>query len=1026
MFILAIFIRLLNKSNRMRIFIACLTILLSISSALAQGTVIKGKIIDQNTNEPIAGATVSAGSDNTTITNVNGEFQLTVDDTYQNITIVAEGFASQTIFLGGKTTLDVSMNSSKGTQSGGSVLSNDDLGSQPVTDLEQSAQGRAAGVFIQNSGGKLGQGAKVRIRGGSSLTGSNEPLYVVDGVPLTSGNQSDIDPSTIESMEILKDAAATALYGSRAANGVVIITTKKGKKGFKADVELQYGVSEVPKKLDLMSPDEYRVLFFEYTMRALLAGIPVDGAGVSATNLGNLLSEENLETWYTDLVELRNTAVSNGETQVSYTFPNNDELTMSTNNPIFRNTYNTDWQDLAFRRGDSKRANINLSGGSEKQNALLNLNFLDQEGILIGNDFQRFGSRLNLNSQWSDKVSSSISFGYAHTGNNQVNEDGNDGNPVQMILLPPGDAPDPDNNYVLLVRSSEYNPQTEIYGSTYFETTDRINGSASVSLELTDQLSLNIDGGLDLLDLSNERRQGPATQEGTPTGFSQLSTSKVTNYLFNGTLNYSKPVGDNSLSALVGTAYQSSQSEFTYKSARINSISELEALSENDPSLLNVLVPGSAFDFLSFFGSVGYDIADKYSFTLNARADGSTKVSEDNRFGIFPALAFSWTLSNESFLAGVAPVSFLQLNLSGGLIGNTPEDDFLYRTNYYNIIYGDLDGYRLSNLGNAGLKWETTQQFDFSLAYGLFDNRLSGSIGGYYKYTYDLLFPTPISQLSGLSSAIDNAGEMVNMGIEFDVTGLIVDAGDFSWDASFNISNNKNEIKNIGGQPLISGNNAFIEGEAAGAFYMPKYLGVDRISGEALYDDGNGLPTSDYDLAVSQGRQVVGNPNPKFYGGLTNNLTYKNFNFNFMFQFVEGIDLYWESGEIIANSGYGLYNQTSDQLDRWYAPGDESSNPKLNPALETPNPSSRWIVDGSYIRLKTVTLSYNIPVNFGSLSVYVGGQNLLTFSDYPGYDPDVSYSDPAGGTFAANINRGIAFFTAPQPRIFTTGVKIGF
>ena len=1009
----------------MRIFIACLTILMSASFAMAQGTVIKGKIIDQSTNEPVAGATVSTGPDNSTLTNANGEFELTVEDTYQNITVSAEGFGTQTIFLGGKTKVDVSLQNMTAKTSG-NVLSTDDLGNQPVTDLEQSTQGRAAGVFVQNSGGKLGQGAKVRIRGGSSLTGSNEPLYVVDGVPLTSGNQSDIDPSTIESMEILKDAAATALYGTRAANGVVLITTKKGQKGFKADVELQYGISETTKKLDMMSAEEYRLLFFEYTLRALIAGIPVDGAGVSATTLGNFISAENLDKWYTELVSARDAAVSSGDDQVSYTFDNGDELTMSTNNPIFRNIYDTDWQDLAFRRGNSTRANVNLSGGSANQNVLLNLNYLNQEGILIGNDFDRFGSRFNLSSKWSDRISSTISVGYAHTGNNQVNEDGNDGNPVQMALLPPGDAPDPTNNYVLQVRSSEYNPQTEIYGSTYFESTDRVNGSASVNVELSDELSINVDGGIDLLDLSNERRQGPSTQEGTPTGFSQLSTAKVTNYLFNGSLNYDKPVGDNNLSALIGTAYQSSTSDYTYRSARINSISDLEGLSESDPSLQNLLIPGSAFEFLSFFGSVGYDISNKYSFTLNARADGSTKVSENNQFGIFPAVAFGWTLSNESFLAGSSQISFLELNISAGLIGNTPEDDFLYRTNYYNVLYGDLQGYRLSNLANSSLKWESTQQFDFGISYGLFDNRLTGSLGGYYKYTYDLLFPVPISQLSGQSSSIDNAGEMVNMGIEFDVTGLIIDGGDFQWNASFNISNNKNEIKSIGGQPLISGNNAFIEGESAGVFYMPKYLGVDPISGAALYDRGDGVPTSDYDLAVSDGRQVVGNPNPKFYGGLTNNLSYKNFNFNFMFQFVEGIDLYWESGEIIANSGYGLYNQTRDQLDRWYASGDDTNNPKMNPALETPNPSSRWIVDGSYIRLKTVTLSYDIPVNFGTLSVYVGGQNLLTFSDYPGYDPDVSYSDPAGGTFAANINRGVAFFSAPQPRIYTTGIKIGF
>ncbi|MEQ8552690.1 MAG: SusC/RagA family TonB-linked outer membrane protein [Cyclobacteriaceae bacterium] len=1009
----------------MRIIITGLIVLLSCQWSWAQELSVEGKITDPATNEPIVGALVTVtGTSTSTLTNTQGEYKLSISDSYQSLTITADGYTTQEVFLGGKTKVDLSLKSSASTNRLKNTLGSEDLGNQPVVDLEQSTQGRAAGVFVQNSGGKLGQGTKVRIRGGSSLTGSNEPLYVVDGVPLTSDNQSDIDPSTIESMEILKDAAATAIYGSRASNGVVLITTKKGKSGkIKADVEYQFGISQAQKRLDLMSADDYRLLFFEYTMRALLAGLPVDGAGLSASNLASFISQENLEIWYKDLVDLRNNA--SGST-VTYAFPNGDELTMSTNNPIFRNVYDTDWHDEAFRTGISHRGNVNVSGGSSKQQVFANINYLDQEGILIGNTYERLGARLNFASEWSDRVSSNISIGYARTVNNRVNEDGNDGNPVQMVLLPPGDQPDPNNNYALRVRSSEYNPQTEIYGSTNLETANRLNGSASVNVELTDNLELNVDGGIDYLDILDERRQGPATQEGTPDGFSQIGTSEVFNYLFNGSLNYNKSIGENSLGVMVGSSYQRSQSLYTYRSARINSLADLESLPETNPSLLSIPVPGSAFAFLSFFGSVDYQIANKYSVALTARADGSSRFSEENQIGVFPAASFGWTLSNESFLAGNNRLSFLQLDLSFGLLGNTPFDDFLYRTNYYNVLYGDNSGVRISNLGNTGLKWESTQQFDAGLSFGFLANKITGSITYYLKNTSDLLFPVPVTQTTGFASVIQNGGELSNSGIEFEITSTNVEQGEFSWQTSFNISTNKNEIKDIGGRPLISGANAFIEGEAAGVFYLPKYLGVDPSSGRALYDDGNGLATTNYDDALANGRQVVGNPNPKYYGGLTNNLSYNDFDFSFMFQFVQGIDIYWETGEIIANSGYGLYNQTKDQLDRWYKSGDQAANPVMNPALETPNPSSRWIVDASYIRLKTVTLSYNVPVTFGTLSFYVAGQNLVTFTDYPGFDPDVSYSDPSGGEFAANINRGIDFFTAPQPRVFTTGIKIGF
>lgn len=1013
----------------MRIIITCLAVILCAHFGYAQEMMLKGKIIDQRTNEPLAGAKVSTGPDNSTLTNQNGEFQLAITDSYQSVTISAEGYTTQTIFLGGKTTLDLQMTSTTDSNKPGNTLGSDDLGNQPVVDLEQSTQGRAAGVFVQNSGGQLGQGTKVRIRGGSSLTGSNDPLYVVDGVPLTSDNQSDIDPSSVESIEILKDAAATALYGSRASNGVVLITTKKGQSGkLKADIEYQFGISQAPRRLDMMDADQYRILFFEYTIRALLNNpLLIPDGEISATNLGDFVSRQSLETWYNDLVALRETAISNGQDELTYAFPNDDEITISTNNPIFRINYDTDWHDKAFRTGISQKGNVNLSGGSGKQKVFTNFNYLNQEGILIGNSYERFGTRINLNSEWSDRISSNISFGYARTGNNKVPDEANDGNPVQMVLLPPADESDPNNNYVLRVRSSEYNPETEIYGSTYEETTNRINGNASINVDLTDNLVLSVDGGLDYLDLRDERRQGPATQEGTPTGFSQQSTAEVVNYLFNGSLDYNKTIGENQLSVLVGTSYQNSNTLYTFRSARINSISDLESLTENDPSLLTVPVPGSAFAFLSFFGSVGYDIQNKYSIQVNARADGSSRFSEENQFGVFPAIGAGWTISNESFLAGNPTVSFLKLDASFGLLGNTPFDDFLYRTNYFNVIYGNNSGIRISNLANSQLRWESTQQFDLSLSYGLINNRITGSLSYYLKNTSDLLFPVPVTQTSGFGNVIKNGGQLQNSGVEFDITSTNVDNGTFRWSTSFNISTNKNEIKDIGGTPLISGVNAFIEGEPAGVFYMPKYIGVNPNNGKAQYEDANGLPREDYDFVLSNGgRQVVGNPNPKFYGGFSNSLSYGPVDFNFMFQFVQGIDLYWESGEIIANSGYGLYNQTNDQENRWYAPGDNAEYPVLDPAVETPNPSSRWIVDGSYIRLKTVTLSYNVPVNFGSLSIYVGGQNLLTITDYPGFDADVSYSDPAGGAFAANINRGIDFFSTPQPRIFTTGVKIGF
>lgn len=1014
----------------MRIITASLILLLGSSLAIAQEMTVSGRVTTAS-GEGIPGVVVSEDNATaSTTTDATGTYQLSVTNSYGYLVFNHPEYGRQRIFINGQTSLNATLSpglqrsdeisTGFGTQSRSEItssiaqISNEQLQNQPVVGLEQSSQGRAAGVLVQNSGGNLGQASRVRIRGGSSLSGSNEPLYVVDGVPLTSGNQSDIDPSSVESMEILKDASATAMYGSRAANGVVLITTKKGTQGrLKVDAEYQLGVSSAPKKLDMMSPSEYNQMFIEYTLRQ-----PILGSLVPSTDI----TQQNLDQWTQEAMQLYQTH-PDSTYQIQLSNGNSVGIPLLT-----RLNNDTDWQDLAFRTALSHRANVSLSAGSEKHQVYANLNYLTQDGILIGNDYERFGGRLNISSDLSSRLSSDLSFSYIRTNNNRLNEDADVGNPVQMVLLPPSDRPVPENDYVLDIRSSEYNPQTEVYNSLNFETADRINGNLSLNYLINETLSLNVDGGVDYVDSRDERRQGPPTQEGQLTGLSRLGTTNLFNYLANGYLSYEK----NALSVIAGASYQNSQGSFTFRRARINSIGQLESLREGDPSLLNNPLPGSAFSLLSFYTRANYSINGKYLFQVSGRVDGSTKFSEQNRYGFFPAASAGWNISDEAFLNGVDVISLLKLKASYGVVGNTPEDDFLYRRNYFTVMYGNSDGLRLQNLANQNLKWESTGQLDVGLDFGFIQDRISGSLNYYQKNTTDLLFPVPVSQTSGFTNVIKNTGSMVNSGLELAINSVNISTEDFEWTTFFNISTNKSEIKDLGGQRLISGVNAFIEGEPVGAFYMVKYEGVAPLTGEPLYDNGNGLPTTDYDYALENGRQVLGNPNPKYFGGLSNTVSYKSLELNFTFQFVQGIDLYWETGELIANSGFGLYNQTADQAGRWYQPGDDTNIPVLNPVLENTNPSSRWLVDGSYIRLNNVTLSYNLPAEVLSsmglrrLSVYVGGQNLLTISDYPGYDPDVSYSDPDGGVFAQNINRGIDLFTSPQPRIFTSGIKIGF
>ncbi|MFY0607563.1 MAG: SusC/RagA family TonB-linked outer membrane protein [Cyclobacteriaceae bacterium] len=996
-----------------------LLILLGVHFSWAQELLLKGKITDNN-DQPVAGALVKInGSDATTMTDINGSFKIPVSDGYETVLISAEGFGVQKIFLGGKTDLSVKLKKGKGkkeeatsvgfgsqtkSEVTGSVssISTDDVSPSPLINLEQANQGKTTGMFVQNSSGKLGEGTTVRIRGGSSLSASNQPLYVVDGVPLTSGNQSNINPSNIAKIEILKDASAGAMYGARAANGVILITTKSGGSGkMKIDADYQFGVSQSPRRLDLYSPEQYNQQVIEYTLRSL--------------SLDQHITKQRLIDWEAQEGADRDIIVLPGGAG-------------TINMPNFYDSliYDTDWQEEVFRTATSHRANLSLQGGTEALGYFASLSYTGQEGILIGNKFDRINGSVSLDSKISEKLSANLNVNYFYSKDYRLKEDQDLGAPLQAIVLPPSEGYSKENNYGLIVRKLEYNPLTEVNFSDNLGFNNSVVANLGLKYDISDVLTLDVNGGVDYNASRQEIRNGPETRDGALTGRSQYGEQNLQNYIFNGWFTYQPDLsGDNSFSAMLGVSYQESESVADYRVANINSVEDLKDLPESNALLTIVDIPGEASRFVSSFGRFNYSIMDKYIFQLSGRMDGSSKFGSENRYGFFPAVSTGWNVTNESFMSGVDPVSFLKLKASYGLVGNTPGGDFLYRSNYFNVQYGDTDALRLANLANPALKWETTAQLNVGLDFGFFSDRISGSVDYYNKTTTDLLFPVPVSQTSGFSSVLKNVGTMENKGIEVNLSTINIESGDLSWSTDFNISFNENTVTDLGGAELVVGVNTFQEGESAGAFYMRKYVGVDASTGEALYDNMLGGTTTDWEEAP---RQIVGDPNPKYFGGLTNSLHYKNFDLSAMIQFVQGNDLYFETGEFLANSGILNLGQLASEDNRWYAPGDDAQLPVLDPFQENTFPSTRWLQDGSYVRLKTITLSYNIPVDNMGLqyaSVYIGATNLFTLTNYTGYDPDVSYFDPLDGVIGQNISRGIDNFTAPQPKIFMTGIKIG-
>ncbi len=1033
----------------MKPILTCLVSLLIVFTISAQVT-LRGTVTNEN-GEGVPGATVKIdGSSTTATTDENGNFTIQLSDGYETLVVSGEGIQTQKIYLTGQNSLAINVKSSGssdnvvnlgiGSQSKDQLTSSvssvaaEDVSPAPLINLEQANQGVTAGLFVQNSGGKLGESTNVRIRGGSSLLASNQPLYVIDGVPLTSGNQSNINPSNIESIEILKDAAATAVYGTRAANGVIIITTKGGKAGkMRINFDYQFGVNQTPKKIDLYSAREYRIQALEFELRNFMT------VGDENTYITRELLED---------LESSNAA--------SYTFNST-----SSGAPITYNfgTYNrfvddTDWQDEVFQNGVSHRANVDFSGGSDKFGYFVSTSYNTQEGILIGNKFDRFNATASLDGQITSKLKASVNVNFINTSNDELNDNQDLGFPLQAINLPSADGYDPNDNFNLNVVSAEYNPLTEVNFSDFTTTNTSVIASTALTYDFSELFQFYVSGGVDISDFRTEQRQGPQTLEGRPDGFSQLNEQSSENYVLDSWLTYSPDIGTNTLSVTLGASYQKATASFDYRFAAVNGIGILENLQDTDTRLSDDPIQGDASVFVSSFSRVNYSIGNRFDVAFSGRVDGSSKFSENNRYGFFPSLSGGWNVSNESFFDSEV-VSNLRLRSSFGIVGNIPTQDFLYRRNFRITRYNGREAIVPSNIASDNLKWESTQQFNVGVDFGILDNRITGSVDYYIKNTEDLLFPKPISQTSGFAEVIDNIGTLTNKGFEILISSSNVSNNDFSWSTDFNISFNKSEVTDIGGETLEVGVNAFIEGEAPGVFYTRDYAGVDFSDGNAIYfftpdpnstvseaqqisqagayqitdRFGERYVTQDWEEAT---RTVVGDPNPKFFGGITNAVVYKNWELSTLFQFVGGVDLYYATGEFLSNSGISSLGQTADQADRWYSPGDETRFPKLNPNQINTNSSSRWIQDGAYIRLKTITLTYNFSqdqlssLGFNNLSIYIGASNLFTITNYTGYDPDVSYFDPLDGLVGQNITRGVDNFSAPQPRIFLSGIKIGF
>jgi TonB-linked SusC/RagA family outer membrane protein len=1038
------------------------------TNSWAQSRTITGTVSSAEDGTELPGVSVQVkGTTTGVVTDFDGNYRISVPGEEAVLRFSFVGFLPQEVEVGKQSTMDISLAPDVkqlsevvvvgyGTQLKqdltGNIakISGDAIENVPVPTFEQALQGRAAGVQVSSMNGKVGQGMNIRIRGGSSISASNEPLYVIDGIPVTSQSPpstssaptsplADINFNDIESIQILKDASAAAIYGSRAANGVVLITTKQGKAGeTKFNASVQYGVSRPTGRREFLNAAQYVELFQEAGWnRDIKRGLYAD-----------VVDPENPHLIPANIESHPNYLAPNDEifSYLEYMHGNLDYLSGDTDWRTLET--DTDWNDVAFQDARVNIYDISAQGGTEKTQFYASGGYSDTDGIIIGNRFERIAGRLNLNHELGKRFDLGLNVGISKTNNYRVSDDNQFATPLQLVAQAPitpvrdkeGNLFDDSFNPAMF-----YYPATvELENASFLTSTFRNLVNANLVYQATDHLSITGEYGFDLLTQNEDRYQNDQTISGRSVGgYGSASWTRIFNATSRAFANYNNTFDVHNIEFTGGIEFQSSTIDYSYVAGQGYPVQDLQKVAsaaevvEGESSL-------TEFTFLSYFARANYKLKNKYLFSLSGRVDGSSRFGAENRYGFFPAGSAGWILSEESFLNNSSTISFLKLRASYGLVGNAEIGNFEHLGLFVAEPYGGVSGLRPSQYRNRALGWETTAQFDVGIDFGFFNDRLTGEVDYYQKNTTDLLLRVPLPATTGYEEQTRNLGSLENKGLELALNYLIIPSGDFRWSANLNFARNQNRITSLGDQDIIdNGSSSYLNvvkvGEPIGVFYGPEYAGVNPANGDAIwYVNGEGtadgetifeqngqLVTNNYNLA---NKVVLGNPNPDFIGGLSNNLSYKGFELDVLFQGVYGNQVFNGGGTYMSANARYEDNQTVDQLRRWQKPGDITDVPQAR--LYSNNgaqASTRYLSDGSYLRLKNLTLGYNLPADFlnrykiDRLRIFVTGQNLLTFTKYEGWDPEVNTD-----YLASNIFLGNDFYAAPQARTITFGAKFGF
>uniref|UniRef100_UPI0032176BD1 TonB-dependent receptor n=1 Tax=uncultured Draconibacterium sp. TaxID=1573823 RepID=UPI0032176BD1 len=990
---------------------------------------ITGKVTDSN-GESLPGVTVLfKGTTNGTVTDIDGNYSIPTVAEGTILVYSFVGMKTQEIEVGNQTVINVTLavdaigieevvaigyGYQKKSDLTGAVVSvsSDDMNmGGTVSNAAQALQGRTAGVLVTQNSKAPGGSISIRIRGSNSISSNNEPLYVVDGFPTSNG--ADINPNDIESMQILKDASATAIYGARGANGVILITTKRGKKG---ESQITYngytGMQKIVNPFDMINGKEY--------------------------------------------MELSNALYQEIEGQ------ENQEYAVYTQSQLQSNV-NTNWIEETTRTGIVQDHNLQFKGGSENTKVLSSLGYFNQKGVMKNTDFSRMSGRLNIDQTINEYIKAGATvFAQRENSNFQIYG----GNILQQNVLlgiltydPTVPAINEDGTYGRPPGGRGDNPLANLLERTNDMTKDKFNGNVFLEIEPIKNLSIRVNGGVELIHTFQGKYLPRSTYQGSiDNGVASRNEFSSLNQLLDAIVNYRTTINDDhSLSAMGGYSYQ----KFGYQNESIGVKGfSTDLFSYHNVGAASTITGVSSYRreslLVSFFGRFNYAYKDKYLATFTLRGDGSSRFGSDQRWGTFPSGSLAWRLDQEPFIQDMDLFSNLKFRVGYGRTGNDQVGEYasyalMSNTHLTFDASTNTAGTHLNpnTPENPSLKWETTAQYNMGLDMGFFDSRLGVSIDAYKKNTSDLLIRKNLPTYSGFFVVQTNVGEIENKGFEIELNSINT-TGALEWNTRFNFALNRNKVVSLGGESEIYitsskpvGNVSeeqfavIREGEPLGSLFGYVYDGVlqegetyapqpNAKPGDPVYLDISGPEGVPDGAITSDDRTIIGSAQPDFIWGLTNDFRYKNFDLSIFFHGSVGNDL-------LNMSRMNLeWKRTTDALNRWTPTNTNTDLPRngFYYAQYGGYINSHFIEDASFVRLKNITLGYTIPSSLkfvNSLRLYVAAENLLTITDYSGWDPEVDTKGyEAKGSQTANAGAGLDFNSYPSMRSFTVGLNVTF